>query len=52
MRKQALILLAMAGVYVWIRRRQRDNLVPVKGADHAAEAEWANEGGANPDVSV
>jgi hypothetical protein len=52
MRKQALILLTMVGVYLWIRRRQQNTLVPAKGADHAAEAEWANEGGANPDVSV
>jgi hypothetical protein len=49
--KRALLLLAMAGVYVWIRRQQQA-IVPTKDDDHAAEAEWASEGGANPSASV
>ncbi len=49
--KHALLVLAMAGVYIWIRRQQ-DAGVSLKKTDHTAEAEWANEGGANAASSV
>ena len=49
--KRALLLLAMAGIYIWIRRQQDAGDSP-KNTDHSAEAEWANEGGANPAPSV
>jgi hypothetical protein len=48
--KRALFVLAMAGIYIWIRRLQQ--VAPQKKSDHAAESEWANEGGANPAPSV
>jgi hypothetical protein len=50
--KRALLLVAMAGVYVRIRRQQQQAIVRTKDDDHAAEAEWATEGGANPSASV
>lgn len=49
--KRALLVLAIAGVYVWIRRQQ-DAVLSLKKIDHSAEAEWANEGGANPAPTV
>jgi hypothetical protein len=49
--KRAFLVLAMAGIYVWIRQRQQRLLVPPK-RDHEAEANWANEGGGNPSTSV
>jgi len=49
--KQVLAVLAMAGIYVWIRRQQQ-NLAPVAKPEHTAEADWANEGGANPAPAV
>jgi hypothetical protein len=45
--KRTLLLLAIAGIYIWIRRNQQ-SAAPVKEAERAAESEWANEGGANP----
>lgn len=51
MLKRALLVLAMVGVYVWIRRQQQA-IVATQKDHHAAEAEWANEGGANPSASV
>ena len=47
---RALLLLAMAGIYVAIRLSRQTEVRQVK--DHAAEAQWANEGGANAHVSV
>lgn len=49
--KRALVVLAMAGIYVWIRRQQQ-RLAQVAEPEHAAEADWANEGGANPAPTV
>ena len=49
MTKRALLLFAVVGVYVWISRKRE---VLVKPNDLAAEAEWANEGGANASESV
>jgi hypothetical protein len=47
--RRALLLLALAGVYVAItRRRQTARLAK----DHAAEAQWANEGGASAPAAV
>jgi hypothetical protein len=43
--RRALLLLAMAGIYVAIKRNFRNAAQPVK--DVAADAQWANEGGAN-----
>jgi hypothetical protein len=45
--KRALLLIAMVGVYAWMRRRRRDDMATKKD-DRAAEAEWANEGGRIP----
>jgi hypothetical protein len=47
--RRVLLLLVMAGIYVAIRRSLQ-NEVPAK--DNAAEAQWANEGGANAPASV
>jgi len=48
--RRALVLLVMAGVYVAIRRGLQTNEVrPTR--DNAAEAQWANEGGANAPAS-
>jgi hypothetical protein len=46
----ALLLLTMAGIYVAIKIARQTEMRPVK--DHAAEAQWANEGGANAPASV
>lgn len=43
--RRALLLLAIAGIYVAIKRNLQRSTPPVK--DAAAEAQWANEGGAN-----
>jgi hypothetical protein len=48
--RRALLLLAMAGIYVAIRLSRKTEVRPAK--DLAAEAQWANEGGANPHASV
>jgi hypothetical protein len=49
--RTALVLLVMAGVYVAIRRGlQSDEVRPAK--DTAAEAQWANEGGASAPAST
>ena len=42
--RRALLLLAIAGIYVAIKRNLQRSTPPVKDA---AEAQWANEGGAN-----
>jgi uncharacterized iron-regulated membrane protein len=49
--KRALLLLTMAGIYVWIKRTV-EAAAPDKKEDHTAAAEWANEGGANSPASV
>jgi hypothetical protein len=48
--RRALILLAMAGIYVAIKRGLQNGGAPAR--DHAAEAQWANEGGANAPATV
>jgi hypothetical protein len=48
--RRALLLLAMAGIYVAIRRSLQNEVPSAK--DNAAEAQWVNEGGANAPASV
>jgi hypothetical protein len=48
--RRALLLLAMAGIYLAIKRNFRNAVQPVK--DVGADAQWANEGGANAPSSV
>jgi|HubBroStandDraft_5_1064220.scaffolds.fasta_scaffold160869_2 hypothetical protein len=49
--RRALTILAMAGIYLWIRRHQQRLLAPPT-RDREAEANWANEGGGNSSTSV
>jgi hypothetical protein len=46
--RKGLLLLALAGIYVAITRRR----VTAARLDHAAEAQWANEGGASAPATV
>jgi hypothetical protein len=48
--RRALVLLVMAGIYVAIRRSLQTEVRLAR--DNAAEAQWANEGGANAPASV
>ena len=48
--RRALLLLAMAAIYVAIKRSLQYGAR--QGKDHAAEAQWANEGGANAPPTV
>jgi hypothetical protein len=48
--RKALLLLAMAGIYIAIKRGA-GNPAPAL-ADHAADAQWANEGGAHAPATV
>ena len=48
--RRALLLLAMAAIYVAIKRSLQYGAQPEE--DHAAEAQWANEGGANAPETV
>ena len=48
--RRALLLIALAGIYVWVKRNA-DQSVP-KTSEHAADASWANEGGANAPSTV
>ena len=48
--RSALLLLAVAGIYVAIKHSRQSEVRPAK--DHAAEAQWANEGGANAPATV
>jgi len=41
--RRVLLLLAMAGIYVAVTRRRQIKGRPAE--DHAAESQWANEGG-------
>jgi hypothetical protein len=49
--RRALLLFAVAGIYLWVKRTSPT--VPVTGADRVADADadadadWANEGGRN-----
>jgi len=49
--KRALLVLAAAGIYVWIRRQQGRTTLAKKD-ERSAESEWANEGGRNPSASA
>jgi hypothetical protein len=48
--RRVLLLLAMVGIYAAIKRSLQTEVRPAK--DHAADAQWANEGGANAPASV
>jgi hypothetical protein len=48
--RRALLLLAIAGIYVAIKRSIQHGVRLRK--DHEAEAQWANEGGANAPSTV
>jgi hypothetical protein len=48
--RRALLLLAVAGIYVVIKHNRQNANLPI--ADKAADAQWANEGGANAPASV
>jgi uncharacterized iron-regulated membrane protein len=50
--RRTLIVLAMTGIYVWIRRQQREILSPTVRPEQAAEAEWKNESGAAPSPTL
>jgi hypothetical protein len=47
--RRALLLLAIAGIYVAIKRSIEKS--PQPAADRAADARWANEGGAHAPAS-
>jgi hypothetical protein len=49
--RRALLLLAVAGIYLMIKRSNMRASAP-RANDRAAEAQWANEGGANAPASV
>jgi hypothetical protein len=49
--KRAFILISLAGIYIWLTR-ERGPLAKRTPTDHAAEADWANEGGQNSPASV
>jgi hypothetical protein len=48
--RRALLLLAMAGIYAAITRRRQTRARLVE--DRAAEAQWANEGGASAPATL
>jgi hypothetical protein len=48
--RRALLLLAVVGIYMAIRRGLQNEVPPAK--DTAAEAQWTNEGGANAPARV
>jgi hypothetical protein len=48
--RRALLLLAIAGIYVAIKRSRRNDGPQAK--DHVAEAQWANDGGANAPATI
>jgi len=43
--RRALLLLALAGIYIGMKRKHERAAQP--GKDELAAAQWANEGGAN-----
>jgi hypothetical protein len=49
MLRRALLLITLAAIYIAIKRSARSTEPAV---DHASEAQWANEGGANAPASV
>ncbi len=48
--RRALLLLAMAGIYIAIKRSIQKP--PPLATDHAADARWANEGGAHAPATL
>jgi hypothetical protein len=48
--RRALLLLSLAGIYVAFKRSEQRAVR--RSTDHAADAQWANEGGANAPTSV
>jgi hypothetical protein len=48
--RRALLVLTLAAVYMAYKRAQANRANPE--ADHEADAQWANEGGANAPASV
>jgi hypothetical protein len=49
--RRALLLITLAAIYIAVKRSQRNrNAEPF--AEPRAEAQWANEGGANAPASV
>jgi hypothetical protein len=48
--RRALLLLTLAAVYIAVKRNAAK--ASVSTTDHAADAQWANEGGANAPTSV
>ena len=48
--RRALLLFAVAGIYVMVKRNARTTAR--RPSDHIADTRWANEGGANTSASV
>jgi hypothetical protein len=48
--RRALLLLTIAGIYIALKRHGQNTKRSAN--DHAADASWANEGGANAPASV
>jgi hypothetical protein len=48
--RRAIVILSAAAIYLMVKRSQRKAATLVQ--DRNAEAEWANEGGANSPSSV
>jgi hypothetical protein len=49
--RRALLLLTIAGIYIALKKRHDQN-AKRPANEHAADANWANEGGANAPASV
>ena len=47
--RRILLLLTLAGIYLYVKRSRE---AKASSNDHAAEADWANEGGRNPCTAV
>ncbi len=48
--RRALFLLAAAAIYVMVKRNMQ--ATPQRTVDRIADAQWANEGGANSPTSI
>ena len=48
--RRALLILALAGIYLIVKRAQ--DPAARRDEDQAADAQWANEGGGNSPASV
>jgi hypothetical protein len=49
--RRALLLVTLAAIYIAYKRIRADGAA-ARGAERAADARWANEGGANAPASV